>query len=55
MIQNLGENSSIFNQYLAELRDADIQQDSMRFRLNLMRIGEIIAYEISKTLEYEER
>jgi uracil phosphoribosyltransferase len=55
MIQNLGETSSIFNHFIAELRDVSIQQDSMRFRHNLARIGEIAAYEISKTLEYEER
>ncbi len=55
MIQNLGEASSIFNQFIAELRDVKIQQDSMRFRYNLARIGEIAAYEISKTLEYEKR
>ena len=44
---------SIFNQYLAELRDVSVQQDRMRFRRNLERIGEIMGYEISKTLEYE--
>lgn len=55
MIKNLGKASSIFNQYLAELRDMNIQKDSLRFRHNLIRIGEIAAYEISKTLEYEDR
>ncbi len=55
MINNLGESSSIFNQYIAELRDVHVQQDSMRFRQNLIRIGEIVAYEISKTLDYEEQ
>ena len=39
---------------MAELRDAQIQQDSMRFRKNLERLGEIFAYEISKTLNYVE-
>lgn len=53
MIKNLGENNSIFNQFVAELRDVEIQNDRMRFRRNLERIGEIFAYEISKTLEYK--
>ena len=55
MIKNLGTASSIFNQFLAELRDMNIQKDSLRFRHNLIRIGEIAAYEISKTLDYEDR
>ena len=54
-IVNLCEKNSIVCQYLAELRDKKIQKDSMRFRRNLERIGEIFAYEISKTLPYEER
>ena len=49
---NLCENNSILNQFIAEIRDQKIQKDSMRFRRNLERIGEICAYEISKTLEY---
>ena len=44
--------SSIGNHFLAELRDAQIQQDSMRFRRNMERLGEIFAYEISKEMEY---
>ncbi len=44
---------SIANQYLAELRDVAIQQDRMRFRRNLERLGELMAYEISKTLSYK--
>lgn len=55
MIVNLGKSNSIFNQYVAEIRDINIQKDSMRFRKNLARIGEIAAYEISKTLEYQPR
>ncbi len=55
MIINLGEKNSIFNQFIAEMRDDNIQKDSMRFRTNLNRIGMIAAYEISKTLEYEEK
>ena len=53
-IHNLGATDSVFNQFMAELRDATIQQDRLRFRRNLERIGEVMAYEISKTLEYEE-
>ncbi len=53
MIHNLSEQNSIFNQYIAEIRDVVIQKDSMRFRRNLERMGEIFAYEISKTLDYE--
>ena len=51
-IINLSENNSILNRFIAEIRDQKIQKDSMRFRRNLERIGEIFAYEISKTLEY---
>lgn len=50
----LNNTSSIGNNFLAELRDAQIQQDSMRFRKNLERLGEIFAYEISKTFNYIE-
>jgi uracil phosphoribosyltransferase len=53
MINILGKNNSLFNQFIAELRDVKTQQDSMRFRRNLERIGEIFAYEISKTLTYQ--
>ena len=52
-IHELGAADTIFNQFIAELRDAAIQQDRLRFRHNLERIGGIMAYEISKTLEYE--
>ena len=54
-IHNLGERRSLFNHLMAEIRDADIQTDSMRFRRNIERAGEIFAYEISKVLEYESR
>jgi uracil phosphoribosyltransferase len=54
MIHVLSEHSSILNQYLAEIRDQNIQQDRIRFRRNMERIGEIFAYEISKTLEYKQ-
>jgi uracil phosphoribosyltransferase len=52
-IHELGTSDSIFNQFIAELRDAAIQQDRLRFRHNLERVGAIMAYEISKTMEYE--
>jgi uracil phosphoribosyltransferase len=51
-IKTLGEQNSIFNQYIMEIRNVDIQNDSMRFRRNIERMGEIFAYEISKTLKY---
>ncbi|MCR5820284.1 MAG: uracil phosphoribosyltransferase [Bacteroidaceae bacterium] len=46
--------NSVINRFVAELRDVNIQQDRMRFRRNLERIGELTAYEISKTLNYSE-
>jgi len=52
-IHILGENNSLFNQFIAEIRDKKIQQDQLRFRRNLERLGEIFAYEISKTLRYK--
>lgn len=53
-IINLTEQNSVFNHFIMELRDQVIQKDAMRFRRNLERIGEVFAYEISKTLNYEE-
>ncbi len=53
MIINLSEQHSLVSNWMSELRDKDIQTDSMRFRLNLERIGEVAAYEISKKLSYE--
>ncbi len=49
---NLSEQPSLLNQYLKEMRSVDIQKDSMRFRRNIKRIGEIMAVEISKQLTY---
>src|SRR5690554_5471846 len=48
----LDQHTSIGNQFLTELRDVSIQNDRLRFRRNLERLGEIMAYEISKELEY---
>ena len=50
MIINLSEQHSLVSNWVAELRDVDVQKDRMRFRRNLERIGEIAAYEISKLL-----
>lgn len=52
-IKILGNNHSILDQYLSEIRDVVIQKDPLRFRENMYRIGEIFAYEISKTLKYD--
>ncbi|MDD4991658.1 MAG: uracil phosphoribosyltransferase [Paludibacter sp.] len=52
-IINLSENNSVLNHYIKEIRSVEIQKDSMRFRRNMERIGEIMAYEISKTMEYK--
>lgn len=52
-IKTLGNNHSILDQYLAEIRDINIQTDPLRFRDNLNRIGELFAYEISKEMEFE--
>jgi uracil phosphoribosyltransferase len=53
MVHELCKQNSIFNQFMREIRDEDIQKDSMRFRRNIERIGEIMAYEISKTFDYK--
>ncbi len=52
MLHNLSKTNSIANRFIAEIRDAAVQTDMMRFRRNLERVGEVLAYEISKTLEY---
>lgn len=53
MIFNLSEQNSIANRFLSELRSVSVQKDRMRFRRNLERLGEVIAYEISKSLQYK--
>ncbi|MBL7720895.1 MAG: uracil phosphoribosyltransferase [Chitinophagaceae bacterium] len=55
MIVNLSEKHSLVSNWVAELRDVNIQNDRMRFRRNLERIGEVAAYEISKVLPFEEK
>ena len=52
---NFAESRSLVNQYMMELRDVDIQKDMLRFRHNIRRIGQIIAYEISKSINYNEQ
>lgn len=54
-INILSEQNSVLNKFLTEIRDSKIQIDSMRFRRNLERIGEVTAYELSKTLNYTPR
>ncbi|HEV7231708.1 MAG TPA: uracil phosphoribosyltransferase [Bacteroidia bacterium] len=53
MIIELSKENSILSQFISELRNVNVQKDSMRFRRNLERIGEIFAYEISKKLEWK--
>jgi uracil phosphoribosyltransferase len=53
MVHKLSKNHSIVNRFLSELRDVTIQKDRQRFRFNMERIGEILAYEISKTLPFK--
>ncbi len=55
MVHILGNQNSLLNQYIAEVRDIEIQKDSMRFRKNMERLGEIFAYEISKHLLWEDK
>lgn len=52
-IHNLSETPSILNTFISEIRDKTIQKDSMRFRRNIERIGEILGYELSKSLNFE--
>ncbi|MGN6395382.1 MAG: uracil phosphoribosyltransferase [Mucilaginibacter sp.] len=54
MVFVLNQTNTIANKFLAELRDVSIQQEKVRFRANLTRIGEILAYEMSKSLHYDE-
>ena len=52
-VYNFAEQNSLASIYLAEMRDVTVQKDPLRFRRNLERLGEIMAYEISKTMKYE--
>lgn len=51
---NLSEQNSVLNQFLSEIRDVNIQKDPLRFRRNIERIGELMAVEVSKTLNYKQ-
>jgi uracil phosphoribosyltransferase len=52
MIHDFSKTNSIFNNFMSEIRDALIQKDSMRYRRNMERVAEIMAYELSKKLDY---
>ncbi len=51
-IHHLEKEDSLLNQFISEIRDRSVQTDPMRFRRNIERIGEVLAYELSKTLDY---
>jgi uracil phosphoribosyltransferase len=55
MINILSNTNSVLNHLIAEIRDAEIQKDSLRFRYNIEKLGGIFAYEVSKELKYETR
>ncbi len=55
MLHVLNQQSTLLNSFVAQIRDKQIQRDAMRFRRNLERCGEVMAYEISKTLAYTPR
>lgn len=52
---NFSDTNSVINSYMAEMRDVDYQQNRLLFRNNIRRVGEMMAYEVSKTLRYEEK
>jgi len=54
-IIEIQKKASVVNSYLAEIRDVNIQKDSLRFRTNIERLGMLMAYEVSKSLDYEVR
>lgn len=54
-VHHVSDKNSILNQFIAEIRDVGIQTDRMRFRKNIERIGEVLGYELSKTLEFHEK
>ncbi|MEM9544654.1 MAG: uracil phosphoribosyltransferase [Bacteroidota bacterium] len=55
MLHKIFEPNTVLNQFVAEIRDVEIQSDRMRFRHNMERIGQVFAYEISKYLNYSEK
>jgi uracil phosphoribosyltransferase len=54
-VHNLGETNSVLHQFIAEIRDKDVQKDRLRFRKNIERIGSILGYEMSKDLSYRSK
>lgn len=54
-IHNLSQQNSLLNTFISEIRDVTIQKDSMRFRRNIERIGEVLGYELSKSLNYKSK
>jgi len=54
-LHNLESENSVLNHFISEIRDVEIQKDAMRFRRNIERIGEILSYEMSKSLQYGEK
>ena len=55
ILHHIGENNSLLNKFIAEIRDASIQKDSLRFRRNIERIGEVLGYELSKFVRYNNK
>lgn len=55
IIHDFSKENSILNRFIAELRDVNIQKDTMRFRKNIERVGEVLGYELSKTLNYKDK
>lgn len=55
IVHTLDTKNSLLNKFISEIRDVEVQKDSMRFRRNIERIGEILAYELSQSLNYENK
>lgn len=55
LVHHVGAGNSILSRFISEIRDQEIQKDAMRFRRNIERIGEILSYEMSKTLHYDDK
>ena len=53
IVHHFESECSVLNRFIAEIRDVDIQKDPMRFRRNIERIGEVLCYELSKSLNYD--
>ena len=53
IVNQVGNSNSILNKFIAEIRDEAIQKDSLRFRRNIERIGEVLGYEFSKSIDYK--